>query len=746
MSSPALKVYIDWDNDGSFATSGDDVTAKVTAAGVRWSRGRNADFTADSVGAATFALDNSTGAYSPDSNAKLVPGRPVLITSTYEGTDRAHFYGYIQRISPNAKDYTTTIEVYDPRDAMSRVSTTLPLLDRTHHEVRVAALNYFGAGWRNLLSFNPTFATNTTGWSAAGGTSPAITRSTGDYPPGVGVTTCGVLTNGTSGQVVLSAITLDADVAVGDTLHVSFWCKLVSGQNSGYVRFLDEGADEVTELYDYSNGNIWGGGGWVLKHYSMAVIKAAAGINLTIASGNNAGVAYELRVAALQVTHGTAWHPYSATGGSGLGCLYQNLIIDPSVELPVSAPYIPSRWSKGASSWSTAATYDPISAYNSETAFGQKSLLIYFSASAGSGCKYTGLSDYTRTLFAGNTYVFSLYMNANGYNRDITFGIGSLGTPADYAESTVSVTTSWAQYSVTWTPTSDHADVALFIKQTYAGGAADSVLVDGVAVYPGTEVFPFEPPFADFCSEPLYAVQNASSGSVKSILDALNAVTLTRHWIEASLTAPYWRYRTESVNEVKLREWSEAFTDGDFMDFTGLDIDANAVINVQSVTPGGYFIDDGGVVHANADANKVVSSLDTSVGLLGIREGTPITSSLLENKTGAIPDTAIQQALADNIIQFHATPHSRPTLTVSSRWPSQLVRELDDVIKVTFSRLGISALEYYIVKLDHLVTKGGAIWKTVYTLEERVVSAVLATPAKTALTMTIYTPVVTKTG
>jgi len=66
MPVPTTTVRIDWDNDGAFTQSIDDVSAKVYEAD--WSRGRNADFSGDATGAATLTLWNSDDRFTPERN------------------------------------------------------------------------------------------------------------------------------------------------------------------------------------------------------------------------------------------------------------------------------------------------------------------------------------------------------------------------------------------------------------------------------------------------------------------------------------------------------------------------------------------------------------------------------------------------------------------------------------------------------------------------------------------------------
>jgi hypothetical protein len=57
-------------------------------------------------------------------------------------------------------------------------------------------------------------------------------------------------------------------------------------------------------------------------------------------------------------------------------------------------------------------------------------------------------------------------------------------------------------------------------------------------------------------------------------------------------------------------------------------------------------------------------------------------------------------------------------LDVKNRFPSQLQREVADLITVTCTRLGITSVEYSIQSLSTSITDGGSVWTTTYQLEE----------------------------
>ena len=68
MTTPVVILRVDWDNDGAFTGGYDDVTAKVQADSLTWTRGRSADFSAEATGAASFTLVNVDDFFTPDRN------------------------------------------------------------------------------------------------------------------------------------------------------------------------------------------------------------------------------------------------------------------------------------------------------------------------------------------------------------------------------------------------------------------------------------------------------------------------------------------------------------------------------------------------------------------------------------------------------------------------------------------------------------------------------------------------------
>lgn len=103
MPQAAYGVYVDWNNDGDFSDSDEDISADVQE--IKISRGKDSQLGRAQAGECELKLKDLTGKYSPENASSplyglLLPGRPVKVTMTYGGTV-ALFNGYLKKIMPN---------------------------------------------------------------------------------------------------------------------------------------------------------------------------------------------------------------------------------------------------------------------------------------------------------------------------------------------------------------------------------------------------------------------------------------------------------------------------------------------------------------------------------------------------------------------------------------------------------------------------------------------------------------------
>lgn len=96
MPTATYEVLIDWGNDGSFATSGDDVSADVMSVDIR--RGFSDSLSrVAKVGRCQIVLKNSSRNYSPELQASVLPRRQVSV----KADSIPLFRGFLESIEPD---------------------------------------------------------------------------------------------------------------------------------------------------------------------------------------------------------------------------------------------------------------------------------------------------------------------------------------------------------------------------------------------------------------------------------------------------------------------------------------------------------------------------------------------------------------------------------------------------------------------------------------------------------------------
>src|SRR5512146_2697733 len=106
MDTATYKVYVDWDNNGNFTGTYDDISAYVVKNPFAWRTGRASDTEYDSAGVALVTLDNTTSIFSSFNSSsaiygKILPNLPVKITMKIgEGSEVTMFQGFLDSIVP----------------------------------------------------------------------------------------------------------------------------------------------------------------------------------------------------------------------------------------------------------------------------------------------------------------------------------------------------------------------------------------------------------------------------------------------------------------------------------------------------------------------------------------------------------------------------------------------------------------------------------------------------------------------
>jgi len=118
MATATYSLFCDFDNDGSFLTAGDDISADFISATV--DRGFSSPLArVTMVGRATFVLNNASKSYSPPLQATRLPRRPVRFDMTVSGSTTTMFRGFIESIAPSGGIYRDRRAVLECVDAVS---------------------------------------------------------------------------------------------------------------------------------------------------------------------------------------------------------------------------------------------------------------------------------------------------------------------------------------------------------------------------------------------------------------------------------------------------------------------------------------------------------------------------------------------------------------------------------------------------------------------------------------------------
>lgn len=137
---------IDWDADGDFTGTGEDVTARVlgtrSAITIRYGRDQARALAPVAPGEARFELDNTSRDYSPENSSSplaglVLPGREVQITATASSTDYGLFRGWLDDydVLPRRSDRSVRITCVDQLARLRQVRVTTGL----HHGLRTGA-------------------------------------------------------------------------------------------------------------------------------------------------------------------------------------------------------------------------------------------------------------------------------------------------------------------------------------------------------------------------------------------------------------------------------------------------------------------------------------------------------------------------------------------------------------------------------------------------------------------------------
>jgi hypothetical protein len=130
------KFYVDFNNDGDFSESGEDITAFVVSA--NWTMGR--DYAGmlqgrSMAGMATLELRNHNGEFNSYNSSSpyyglILPNRRVKITATYDGTTYTMWSGFLQDIAPDldlSGCHNATLTALGPLSFLTSPRVSLPM-------------------------------------------------------------------------------------------------------------------------------------------------------------------------------------------------------------------------------------------------------------------------------------------------------------------------------------------------------------------------------------------------------------------------------------------------------------------------------------------------------------------------------------------------------------------------------------------------------------------------------------------
>ena len=148
---------------------------------------------------------------------------------------------------------------------------------------------------------------------------------------------------------------------------------------------------------------------------------------------------------------------------------YTNLVVNPSAEVDTTG-------------WATSGYFTNAAVLTRDTGAGN-----FFTGSAGFKVVGDGLatlqgfetspaldSATSRSSFAlqaGTTYTFEVYIKSSSGTTALQLVLGAADASADIATQNITITTSWAKYAVSWTPTKDTANVRAVIRVPAAAAA-----------------------------------------------------------------------------------------------------------------------------------------------------------------------------------------------------------------------------------------------------------------------------------
>lgn len=314
------------------------------------------------------------------------------------------------------------------------------------------------------------------------------------------------------------------------------------------------------------------------------------------------------------------------------------------------------------------------------------------------GAPYNGAASELFNL--EKTYTWTAWVKAASGTVTGTFGSDSQSRGTDSVD-TITGDGTFQMMSGTWTPggVGEVSDVHLHLHSS----AGIGVQVDGIVVVEGPTAIAFEEQTSDTVGHwtlptgetGLARADYEVSSDALSVLRDLNAVTGSTHAVRPLLVAPYFEYVGTSRTTWQAKAVADVIEEG-ITDMSVSDIDRDAIHNVVRLTSTDFE-----VVRSNA-----ASLARYKTRLKEVRGG------------GLYAETTTPAAVGDYYLTRDQETRLRPTVTMVNKWPAQLERNPEDLIQLTFGRLGIYNRRFVIASIRVRVSRGGALWETTWALEE----------------------------
>ena len=129
-------VEVDWNNDGDFIDTNDDLT--INTKSIHFSRGKSDELGKAEVGQLSVTLNNAAGLYTPSNSSgslynSLLPKRIIKVYYSSGGTNYPLFYGFIEEIipHPHLSEQDCIITAVDGLDFLSRHDMATALYKNT---------------------------------------------------------------------------------------------------------------------------------------------------------------------------------------------------------------------------------------------------------------------------------------------------------------------------------------------------------------------------------------------------------------------------------------------------------------------------------------------------------------------------------------------------------------------------------------------------------------------------------------